>query len=73
MVKQMLLSQLRLLRHFFTQVYSSTPAEFNRPDWLSPMKTPQYPFNDDPITITEIQVIKLTKSTSSPSPRQGRS
>ena len=50
-------------------MYSSSPRQFQRPEWLPTMKPPQYPFNDDPITISEIkEVIKRTKSSSAPSP-----
>ena len=53
---------------FFKQVYSSSPRQFQRPEWLPTMKPPQYPFKDDPIKISEInEVIKRTKSSSAPS------
>lgn len=54
---------------FFKQVYSSSPRVFERPEWLPSMNAPQCTFNDGPITISEItEVIKRTKSSSSPSP-----
>ena len=54
---------------FFKKAYSCSPREFKRPTWLPVMKPLQCGFNDVLITIVEIsEVIKRSKSSSSPSP-----
>ena len=54
---------------FFKEVYSCNAKSFSRPEWLPVPSIPHTPFNDDAISIEEIrQVIKQTKSNSTPSP-----
>ena len=54
---------------YFREVYSSSPREYTRPPWLPATKPPHCAFNDAPITTSEIsEVIKRSRSTSSPSP-----
>ena len=53
---------------YFKRVYSSSPKEFQRPEWLPAVHPPQVAFNDDPSSISEInEAIRHTKSSSSPS------
>ena len=50
-------------------MYSSHPRPFHQPPWVPSALPPQVPFNNDPITLTEIQgVIKKAHVKSAPSP-----
>ena len=55
--------------HFFSDTYSSTPKEFEKPDWMPTPKPPSVEFEVDLIVPEEVRiVIKRSKSGSSPSP-----
>ena len=55
---------------FFRNVYSCETREFVRPNWLPAQPPPSFTFNEDSISIEELQrVISQTKSSSTPSPR----
>ena len=54
---------------FFSDTYSSTPKEFEKPDWMPIPKPPSVEFEVDLIVPEEVRiVIKRSKSASSPSP-----
>ena len=55
---------------FFRGVYSSTPREFLRPEWLPAAQPPTHPFNEERISREEIQdVLNKSKSRSTPNPQ----
>ena len=54
---------------YFTKVYDSSPHSYTRPDWLPIPPTATTQFNEDPISQREVEeIIKQSKSSSSPSP-----
>ena len=54
---------------FFSDTYSSTPKEFEKPDWMPAPRPPDVEFEVDLIVPEEVRaVIKRAKSASSPSP-----
>jgi len=54
---------------FFSDTYSSTPKEFEKPDWMPTPRPPEVEFEVDLILPDEVRaVIKRSKSASSPSP-----
>ena len=54
---------------FFTNTYKSQPCGFEQPSWMPSANPPSTPFDDDPISLAEIQaVIKRSTSASTPSP-----
>ena len=55
---------------FYRRVYSSEPKEFEQPAWLPTPPSPATPFNEELISIDEIQqAISNNKLWSTPSPR----
>ena len=54
---------------FFSDTYSSSPKEFEKPDWMPASRPPDEEFEVDLIVPEEVRaVIKCSKSASSPSP-----
>ena len=54
---------------YFTQTYHSSPHEYVQPNWMPSPACPILPFDEDPITLCEIEsVVKHTRIGSSPSP-----
>ena len=53
---------------FFTSTYKSQPQVFEKPTWMPSPDPPTTPFDDSPISLTEIQAtVKRSNSSSSPS------
>ena len=54
---------------YFTKVYNSSSHSYTKPDWLPQPPSASTPFKEDPISQSEVEeVIKYSRSSSSPSP-----
>ena len=57
---------------FFSTIYHSEPQSFTQPSWLPSASAPEVSFNEDDISMAEIdKVVKKSRSNSSPSPVDG--